>query len=245
MSRTPLQNDINIFDMHRMKSILNNPNPANQTPVDMYTANVAKELGKDGLIEASKVVSPTSQKVKNIFGDALDGSTDAIKSGLKDGLEKGTVDFAKNKVKDAVYGTPAEQAVEAMDTMFPNTDGYERLGAGSGGASAMTTAERVARINTKSAQKVASIGQTTGALAKAQVANLKQRNRTEKSISKQEAWKANNMSQILKAQTSLGTKGRNINFQTSGKIPYLKMPFDFQYSTNQQQALTQGITPTN
>jgi hypothetical protein len=195
---TPLQFDVNNYKYNNLQSILNNPSAYEQNTLsDMYTKNVQKEVTSDGLKRG--ITSPTSQKVKNTLGNAFSGSTDAIKSGLKSGLEQGTVDFAKNKVSDAVYGTQAEQAVKAMDTMFPNTDAYERLGAGSGGASAMTTAEKVARINTKSAQKVATIGQSTGSLARAQIANLKQKNRTEKSISKQEAWKANNMQQILKA----------------------------------------------
>lgn len=98
--------------------------------------------------------------------------TKPLKDMFIDAGKEGLVNLARNKASDAIYGTKAEQDLAYMDKVFPNTDPYERLTSGSGGALQASTAEKVARVNANTSKKVASINQNTGAIAKAQVRQI-------------------------------------------------------------------------
>jgi hypothetical protein len=126
----------------------------------------------------------------------------AIENAKSIGSELAT-DLIRNKASDAIYGTQAEQDLAYMDKVYPNTDAYERLSSGSGGALQATTAEKVARVNAKTSKKVATIGQTTGAVARANAKLIKQQQKTEQQRTREATSNANWADRLNRKKSAL------------------------------------------
>lgn len=143
----------------------------------------------------------------------------AIENAKSIGSELAT-DLIRNKATDALYGTKAEQDLDYMNTVYPNTDVHQRLGSGSGGALQATTAEKVARVNAKASKKVASIGQSTGAVARAQASKLRQEKKTEEyrtEVEKSNARWQDRFNARRTAMTEATAKGNILGVEIGGK----------------------------
>ena len=175
-------------------------------------ANESRKLARQRYgAGVTPVKTEKQEKVEQAEGKSL--KQWAIENAKSIGSDLAT-DLIRNKATDAIYGTKAEQDLAYMNTVYPNTDGYQRLGAGSGGALQATTAEKVARVNAKASKKVASIGQTTGAVARAQASKLRQEKETEEHRTREAKTNADWAGSRNYAQSRVGQS--NIGFDAFG-----------------------------